>query len=241
MAAERAVGTVQIDNGRVRVTEWRFAPGTATGHHRHELDYLVVPLTTGRLNVVTEGGQTVAELATGRRISGPRGSSTTSKIRIPSSSPSSRSRSSPRPTADSRDPLRRRARRPAAREEASHGCAPRQTSRARSRFVQCIGTCWRLRSVPACAGARRVKGHRGASRLRRGAPSVGGPAGGPVRGPPALGDRRRPRPVVGLIGSTIRLSPWAVDVTISHRDGDRAGCENRLPGAVLSHADSQDT
>ena len=28
--AERAVATVQIDNGRVRVTEWRFAPGN--GH-----------------------------------------------------------------------------------------------------------------------------------------------------------------------------------------------------------------
>ena len=63
--AERAVGTVQIDNGRVRVTEWRFAPGTGTGHHRHELDYVVVPLTTGRLSVVTESGETAAELVTG--------------------------------------------------------------------------------------------------------------------------------------------------------------------------------
>jgi quercetin dioxygenase-like cupin family protein len=66
MAAERAVATVQIDNGRVRVTEWRFAPGTATGHHRHELDYVVVPLTSGRLSAVTDSGETTAELVTGQ-------------------------------------------------------------------------------------------------------------------------------------------------------------------------------
>lgn len=63
--AERAVPTVQIDNDRVRVTEWRFAPGTATGHHRHELDYVVVPLTTGRLSLVTASGETTAQLVTG--------------------------------------------------------------------------------------------------------------------------------------------------------------------------------
>ena len=43
-----AVPTVQVDNDRVRVTEWRFAPGTATGWHRHEFDYVVVPMTTAR-------------------------------------------------------------------------------------------------------------------------------------------------------------------------------------------------
>jgi quercetin dioxygenase-like cupin family protein len=66
MAGGRAVATVQIDNDRVRVTEWRFAPGAATGHHRHEMDYVVVPLTTGRLSIVTAGGETAADLVTGR-------------------------------------------------------------------------------------------------------------------------------------------------------------------------------
>src|SRR3954453_8670639 len=47
-----ATPTVQIDNERVRVTEWRFAPGAATGWHRHELDYVIVPLTTGKLRLV---------------------------------------------------------------------------------------------------------------------------------------------------------------------------------------------
>ena len=43
---EQAVGTTQIENDRTRVTEWRFAPGAATGYHRHEYDYVVVPTTS---------------------------------------------------------------------------------------------------------------------------------------------------------------------------------------------------
>jgi quercetin dioxygenase-like cupin family protein len=61
-----AVPTVQIDSERVRVTEWRFAPGAATGWHRHAYDYVVVPLTTGRL-LVREGGEDrAADLVCGR-------------------------------------------------------------------------------------------------------------------------------------------------------------------------------
>ncbi|MGE3291156.1 MAG: cupin domain-containing protein [Geminicoccaceae bacterium] len=51
-----ATPTVQVDNERVRVTEWRFAPGAATGWHRHEFDYVVVPMTTGRLLLEEPGG-----------------------------------------------------------------------------------------------------------------------------------------------------------------------------------------
>ncbi len=39
----KAVATVQVDNERVRVTEWRFAPGAETGEHVHRMDYVVVP------------------------------------------------------------------------------------------------------------------------------------------------------------------------------------------------------
>jgi beta-alanine degradation protein BauB len=49
---EKAVATVLIDNERVRVTEWRFAPGAATGWHRHALDYVVLPMTSGELELV---------------------------------------------------------------------------------------------------------------------------------------------------------------------------------------------
>jgi beta-alanine degradation protein BauB len=59
------VPTVRVDNERVRVTEWRFAPGAATGFHRHEYDYVVVPLTTGRLASSGAAGDSVAELVTG--------------------------------------------------------------------------------------------------------------------------------------------------------------------------------
>jgi len=61
----RAVSTTTVDNERVRVTEWRFAPGAATGHHRHEYDYVVVPMTTGRLGISGPAGPSVAELTTG--------------------------------------------------------------------------------------------------------------------------------------------------------------------------------
>jgi quercetin dioxygenase-like cupin family protein len=43
---EAATSTVFIDNERITVTEWRFAPGASTGWHRHEHDYVIVPLWT---------------------------------------------------------------------------------------------------------------------------------------------------------------------------------------------------
>jgi len=57
----RAVPTVQIDDDRVRVTEWRFAPGAATGWHRHEYAYVVVPMTTGRLAITGPQGTSSGE------------------------------------------------------------------------------------------------------------------------------------------------------------------------------------
>jgi quercetin dioxygenase-like cupin family protein len=61
-----AIPTVQIDNERTRVTEWRFAPGAATGYHRHEYDYVVVPQTSGRLKLIgPDGGESFAELSSG--------------------------------------------------------------------------------------------------------------------------------------------------------------------------------
>jgi beta-alanine degradation protein BauB len=53
----KAVPTVLIDNERVRVTEWRFAPGAATGWHRHALDYVVLPMISGELELVDAAGE----------------------------------------------------------------------------------------------------------------------------------------------------------------------------------------
>ena len=62
----RARPTVQVDDDRVKVTEWRFPPGAATGFHRHEMDYVVVPMTTGRLLLQTSDGENTANLTAGK-------------------------------------------------------------------------------------------------------------------------------------------------------------------------------
>ncbi len=63
---DTARSTVQIDNERTRVTEWRFAPGEATGWHRHQYDYVVVTMSTGTLRLETMDGVDEAELVAGQ-------------------------------------------------------------------------------------------------------------------------------------------------------------------------------
>jgi quercetin dioxygenase-like cupin family protein len=65
-ALPQAVSTVQVDNQRVRVTEWRFAPGAETGEHIHAFDYVVVPSGNGRLKLVSpQGEESYADLKLG--------------------------------------------------------------------------------------------------------------------------------------------------------------------------------
>lgn len=56
---------VNIDNDRVRITTWSLARDERTGHHRHELDYVVVPLTAGLLAMTSAGTTTTSELTRG--------------------------------------------------------------------------------------------------------------------------------------------------------------------------------
>ncbi len=58
--------TVQVDNERVRVTEWRFAPGAETGWHVHGMDYVVVPLYDGTLRIESSDGIVDVELRHGQ-------------------------------------------------------------------------------------------------------------------------------------------------------------------------------
>ena len=47
-----------VDDERVRVTTLVFGDGDETGEHRHEYDYLVVPVTGGTFTVVERDGST---------------------------------------------------------------------------------------------------------------------------------------------------------------------------------------
>jgi quercetin dioxygenase-like cupin family protein len=68
MPAQRpaAVATLQIDNERVIVTEWRFAAGAETGWHRHAHDYIVIPGMDGKLLLENSDGEQLAELQAGQ-------------------------------------------------------------------------------------------------------------------------------------------------------------------------------
>jgi quercetin dioxygenase-like cupin family protein len=61
----KAEAVSRFENGEVRITEWRFAAGAETGWHRHEYDYVVVPLTNGLLRIVDGAGESIAELEQG--------------------------------------------------------------------------------------------------------------------------------------------------------------------------------
>ena len=51
-----AVPTVQVDNARVKVTEWRFPPGGHTGWHRHGMDYVITAITDCAMRLEEPGG-----------------------------------------------------------------------------------------------------------------------------------------------------------------------------------------
>jgi beta-alanine degradation protein BauB len=62
-----AKSDVQVDTSEVRVTEWRLAPGSATGHHIHEMDYVIVPVTAGEMTIVAPNGErSKAQLSAGK-------------------------------------------------------------------------------------------------------------------------------------------------------------------------------
>lgn len=73
MSRPRAKPTIQVENDRVVVTEWHFAPGAETGWHRHEYDYVVVPMVTGRLEIDNGKERRIADLVAGRSYFRPVG------------------------------------------------------------------------------------------------------------------------------------------------------------------------
>ncbi len=56
MARPQATPEVLIDDSRVRVTRWDFAPGAETGWHRHGLDYVITTITPCSFLLEKPGG-----------------------------------------------------------------------------------------------------------------------------------------------------------------------------------------
>lgn len=69
MTRAQAVATGQADNDRIKVTEWRFAPGAETGWHRRAMDDVVVPITDGLLHIEAASGNFDSPLTAGRSYS----------------------------------------------------------------------------------------------------------------------------------------------------------------------------
>ena len=66
----------QLDDEFFRVTKWTIDPGGSIPMHTHEYEYVVIPLVTGTMHVVTsEGEEIVSELTTGASYTRPAGSS----------------------------------------------------------------------------------------------------------------------------------------------------------------------
>ncbi|MGB8622140.1 MAG: cupin domain-containing protein [Paracoccaceae bacterium] len=53
-----AEATQLIDDDRVRVTRFDFAPGAQTGWHRHELDYVITAITDCHMRLEDPDGTT---------------------------------------------------------------------------------------------------------------------------------------------------------------------------------------
>ena len=67
MRRKQAKANVQIDNERIRVTEYSFNHNEETGFHVHQCDYIVVPQTNGQLLLIDEKGvETNATLLKGQ-------------------------------------------------------------------------------------------------------------------------------------------------------------------------------
>ncbi|MEM6621810.1 MAG: cupin domain-containing protein [Pseudomonadota bacterium] len=65
--SDTATPIVHVDNDKTRVTEWRFAPGAATGWHRHEYPYVITPVTDGQVRIVgPDGAENTAQMVAGQ-------------------------------------------------------------------------------------------------------------------------------------------------------------------------------
>lgn len=65
-AASGSYAEIQFENQHFRVTKWTILPGGAIPLHKHEYEYVVVPLVTGTMHVTdADGTESVAKLDAG--------------------------------------------------------------------------------------------------------------------------------------------------------------------------------
>ena len=57
MKRDKAISTIQVDNEFVRITKFSFPPGTETGMHKHSFDYVITPITDGKVTLIDKNGK----------------------------------------------------------------------------------------------------------------------------------------------------------------------------------------
>ena len=65
-ARAKAISTEIENNDRVKITEWRFAPGAETGWHLHTMDYIVIYRTPAQLLIESKQGETSVQMTEGQ-------------------------------------------------------------------------------------------------------------------------------------------------------------------------------
>lgn len=74
MSTESALPEIQLDNGDVRVARWTLPQGEQTGPHRHEHDYVVVPLKDAQMRITyVDGTSSTSDLQGGSAYFRPAG------------------------------------------------------------------------------------------------------------------------------------------------------------------------
>lgn len=58
MDRPQARATTLVDDDKVRVTRFDFAPGAETGWHTHGMDYVITPVTDCQMSLEEPGGAT---------------------------------------------------------------------------------------------------------------------------------------------------------------------------------------
>jgi len=65
-ARAKATSTEIENNDRVKITEWRFAPGAETGWHLHTMDYIVIYRTSAQLLIESKQGESSLQMEEGQ-------------------------------------------------------------------------------------------------------------------------------------------------------------------------------